>query len=65
MDFDDEKSSYDVIDNATMSDDEIVASYGPPRSLFPPNYEGIHIDGKFFGSPENLMRPLSCSASYD
>ena len=35
MDFDDEKSSYDVIDNVTMSDDEVVASYGPPRSLFP------------------------------
>ena len=34
MDFDDEKSSYDVIDNVTMSDDEVVASYGPPRSLF-------------------------------
>ena len=33
MDFDDEKSSYDVIDNVTMSDDEVVASYGPPRSL--------------------------------
>ena len=34
MDFDDEKSSYDVIDNSTMSDDEVVASYGPPWSCF-------------------------------
>ena len=34
MDFDDGKSSDDIINNATMSDDEVVASYGPPRSLF-------------------------------
>ena len=34
MDIDDEKSSYDVIDNSTMSDDEVVASYGPPWSCF-------------------------------
>ena len=33
MDFDDGKSSDDIINNATMSD-EAVASYGPPRSLF-------------------------------
>ena len=23
-----------------------------------------HINGKFFDSPENLVRPFSCSASY-
>ena len=34
MDFEDRKSSNDIINNATMSDDEVVASYGPPRSLF-------------------------------
>ena len=33
MDFEDERSSNDTINNATMSDDEVVASYGPPRSL--------------------------------
>ena len=33
MDFVDGKSSNDLINNATMSDDEVVASYGPPRSL--------------------------------
>ena len=33
-DFDDGKSSDDTIINTTMSDDEVVASYGPPRSLF-------------------------------
>ena len=34
VDFDDRKSSNVIINNATMSDDEVVASYGPPRSLF-------------------------------
>ena len=34
VDFEDRKSSNDIINNATMSDDEVVASYGPPRSLF-------------------------------
>ena len=34
MDFDDGKSSDDINNNATMSDDEVVASYGPSRSLF-------------------------------
>ena len=34
VDFVDEKSSNDLINNATMNDDEVVASYGPPRSLF-------------------------------
>ena len=34
MDFDNENSLNDIIDNDTMSDDEVVASYGPPRSLF-------------------------------
>ena len=34
MDFDDEKSLNDVINNATMSDDEVIASYGSSRSLF-------------------------------
>ena len=33
MDFDDGKSSNDMINNATMSDDEVVASYEPPRLL--------------------------------
>ena len=33
VDFEDKKSSNDIINNATMSDDEVVASYGPPRSL--------------------------------
>ena len=33
MDFIDEKSSNDLINNATMSDDDVVASYGPPWSL--------------------------------
>ena len=33
MDFEDRKSANDIINNATMSDDEVVASYGPPRSL--------------------------------
>ena len=33
MDFEDRKSSNDIINNAKMSDDEVVASYGPPRSL--------------------------------
>ena len=34
VDFEDRKSLNDVINNATMSDDEVVTSYGPPRSLF-------------------------------
>ena len=34
MDFDEKKFSNDIINNAIMSDDEVVASYGPPRSLF-------------------------------
>ena len=34
MDFEDRKSSKDMIDNATMNDDEVVASYGPSRSFF-------------------------------
>ena len=34
VDFEDGKSSNDVINNATMNDDEVVASFGPPRSLF-------------------------------
>ena len=38
MDFEDRKSSKDLINNATMSDDKVVASYGPdprgPRSLW-------------------------------
>ena len=33
-DFDREKYSNNMINNATISDDEVVASYGPPRSLF-------------------------------
>ena len=33
MDFKDKKSSNEIINNATISDDEVVASYGPPRSL--------------------------------
>ena len=33
VDFEDRKSSNDIINNATMSDDEVVASYGPPLSL--------------------------------
>ena len=37
-DFDGERYSNDIINNALYndddSDDEIVASYGPPRSLF-------------------------------
>ena len=32
--FEGEKSLTDIINNATMSDDEVVASFGPPRSLF-------------------------------
>ena len=34
MDFDNEKSLNDIINNDTMSDDEVVASYVPPRYLF-------------------------------
>ena len=33
MDVDNEKFSIDIDNNATISDDEVVASYGPPRSL--------------------------------
>ena len=33
MDFEDKKSSNDAINNATMCVDEVVASYGLPRSL--------------------------------
>ena len=33
VEFEDRMSSNDIINNATMSDDEVVASYGPPRSL--------------------------------
>ena len=33
-DFDKEIYLNDKINNATISDDEVVASYGPPRSLF-------------------------------
>ena len=33
-DFDRGKYSNDKINNATISDDEVVASYGPPQSLF-------------------------------
>ena len=33
VDFKDGKSSNNIINNATMNDDEVVASYGPPRSL--------------------------------
>ena len=40
VDFEDKKSSNDLINNATMSDDEVVASYGPPRSLFPLLWKG-------------------------
>ena len=32
--FEDKKSSNDVINNDTISDDEVVASYVPPRYLF-------------------------------
>ena len=42
MDFDDDKSLNDKINNATMSDDDVVASYGPPRFLF---YSTVSIDG--------------------
>ena len=34
VDFEDKKSSNDVINNDTISDDEVVASYVPPRYLF-------------------------------
>ena len=34
MDFEDEKSSNDIINNATMSDDEVVAFYGPRGPCF-------------------------------
>ena len=34
VDFEDRNSLNDIINNATMSDDEVVTSYGPPRSLF-------------------------------
>ena len=34
VDFVGRKSSNDIINNATMSDDEVVAFYGSPRSLF-------------------------------
>ena len=30
----DEKTSSDITNNDTMSDDEVVASYAPPRYLF-------------------------------
>ena len=33
-DFDREKYSNDITNNATISDDEVVTSYAPPRSLF-------------------------------
>ena len=32
--FEDEKSSIDITNNDTISDDEVVASYVPPRYLF-------------------------------
>ena len=32
--FEDKKSSNDIINNDTMCDDEVVASYVPPRYLF-------------------------------
>ena len=32
--FEDKKSSNDVMDNDIISDDEVVASYVPPRYLF-------------------------------
>ena len=32
--FEDKKSSNDVINNDTVSDDEVVASYVPPQYLF-------------------------------
>ena len=32
--FEGKKSSNDIINNDTMSDDEVVASYVPPRYLF-------------------------------
>ena len=35
LDFVNGKFSNDISNNATMSDDEVVTSYGPPRSLFP------------------------------
>ena len=34
VDFVNEKSSNDIISNTTISEDEVVASYGPPWSLF-------------------------------
>ena len=43
MDFDDGKSSDDMIINATMSDDEEVASHGPQPSLFQPTFSRFSI----------------------
>ena len=39
--FDGKKLSNDIINNDTMSDDGVVASYIPPRYLFPPVWSPI------------------------
>ena len=47
VDFDDENSSNEIINNATMSDDEVVASYKPPRSLLcSPFLQAVHASTK-------------------
>ena len=38
--FEGKKSSNDIINNDTMSDDEVVAFYVPPRYLFFLNFHG-------------------------
>jgi len=50
-DFDEGKSSDNTINNARVSDDEVVASYGPPRSLFSSHFPQLHVAGPLLNRP--------------